>query len=189
MKKPHKLFLYLITVSDILSGNTVMDNQSKWPKFLCNEPCVNCPTVHSNTNSTNEAHSLIIFRLTFVRPLLEVIHPREIAGRGELQCRALSFIWKWMSFSGTWLRTTHSDSNLSPVIAPLPRDMPQTFKIWQQWDGWRLLCFSGTSGHLDEAFYWLWDSGDDTHPFDKMSCNADTLPIHKKLTRVTTAKE
>lgn len=145
MKKPHKLFLYLITVSDILSGNTMMDNQSKWPKFLCNEPCVNCPTVHSNTNSTNEAHSLIIFRLTFVRPLLEVIHPREIAGRGELQCRALSFIWKWMSFSGTWLRTTHSDSNLSPVIAPLPRDMPQTFKIWQQWDGWRLLCFSGPS--------------------------------------------
>lgn len=74
----------LITDSDILSGNTMMNNQSKWPKFLCNEPCVNCPSVHSNTKSTNEAHSLIIFRLTFVRPLLELIHPREIAEQNTL---------------------------------------------------------------------------------------------------------
>lgn len=68
-KKLHELFLCLIAVSGILTGSTMMNKQSKWSKLLCNEPCVNCPTVHWNTKGTNEAHSLIIPWLTSVRPL------------------------------------------------------------------------------------------------------------------------
>lgn len=79
-KKLHELFLCLITVSGILKGNTMMNNKSKRWKFLCNEPYVNCPTVHWNTKDTNEASSLIIPRMTSVRPLSKSYVSRRQCG-------------------------------------------------------------------------------------------------------------
>lgn len=70
VEKRHELpvVLCLIAASSILKGN-MKNKWRKLSKFLCNEPCVNCLTVHLNIKGLNEAHSLTALRQTFVKPL------------------------------------------------------------------------------------------------------------------------
>lgn len=92
-KKLHELFLHLITVSAILRGNTMMNKQRKWSKSLCNEPCVNCPTVQWNTKGTNEARSLIIPGWLLLSLCLK-LRAQEKLGYTDGQERASSLTWE-----------------------------------------------------------------------------------------------
>lgn len=73
-------------------------------KSLCNEPCVNCPTVQWNTKGTNEAQSHHPW-LTFVKPLPKVTCPEETVGYTDIQQRDPPLTGSAMSFTGAWLKT------------------------------------------------------------------------------------